>query len=1490
MKYTSLATIVWLAAELCTAASPPMVPYSAQWGVQLKGLPPDQVFSKLDLNRPGLEPVKAAVDQGDQRQALGELLRYYRGKYPPQAPQGKSSQRFPQADRICRHVFQWGPYEAVDYGAEVDWARDPVNDIEWVAAMYRFYWAGDLTRAYLATRDDKYARAFVELTTDWIAKHPLEHWTRVHPTLPHWKGFAWLDLQTGIRANAAANAFKAMVHSEAVTPEFLGVLLASLYDHQVKTECIPMGRVHNKAIFEQRGVLSVCHAFPEFGDTPRWAKLALDRASENLLAQTTEQGVQREWCGGYHLAVLNDGIDMMAKAADLGLDVPDQLRQRVQGMCDYLFAVATPDLAWPMFGDTSRSKPTPVNPLDAQLSAPLLSFSERWKDPKYAALVKGEASALPSQTSYAFESAGVYVMRSKWGPQGTYLALHCAPPPLSQHDQPDNGTFELYAYGRWLLTDSGYYTYGHDKAARAWHRRTQVHQTLTLDGKDSATDGRLRLWHLSPELDALVVENPSYAGLVHRRSVWFVDKQFYVFLDEAIGQAPGEVRVHWTPAPGPGRTSPDRTSFTTQFPDVNVLIQTAGPKQMQLEAADGWFAWDYGQRTPRTTLSVKHPDAAPAAFLTIVAPYRGTAPPEIEASLLDGFEVGGDEARVSVRAAGKQWQIGRSLNKRAAWCTPVAASAVAASQPGLVSGDTSKGAIRNGNGASSPSTRPAAELGAVGFDRLAVVGSSNREDEFPAVGADVAGNTWICWVGFDGKSDALLAARLDGRTASSPIVLSEAPGDHWRPAMGRDGQGRLWVTWAQSEQGKWDIYGRFLAAGSAPAAGGEWSEATRLTHGEGNDFAQKLAVDQRGTLWMAWQSVTDANYEILLAPITPEGPGKPLNISRHPASDWEPALAAGRDGRIWVAWDSYRAGSYDIMLAELKDNQLSEPIGIATSPAYEAHATLAVDHQDRLWIAWDNGGPCWGQDNQEGRKLHNERSVEIRCLAGGEMLEPAAPLSAALQGSLASFCELPDLNIDGDGRLWLTVRHLTDLTPEHEPGKHVQTRGVWNPYVLCYDGDRWSQAKPLPDSSGRNDMRVCTCVDSDGRVWVAWADDGRKPTHPDEPQHHSVHAAQLVPPGSSQSELATRAAGQARAIAAASEQPWSRPARYKLAAGGQQYLLLYGDTHRHTDLSRCGMNVDGSLMDTYRYAIDVAELDFLAISDHDQDLLKHRYQREKSLLYLYSWWRSEKYCDLFSIENRFVPLYAYEHGGSFAQRGGHKNVLYAERGESCHEEHSPEALFRALTGKDAVVIPHQLADGPSATDWSKWNSEFERVAEVFQARGSYEFKNARPPVAVKRDGHYLWDALSAGVRIGIIASSDHGMVHNAYAGVYSRQLSRAGVMEGLRSRRTFGSMDRMVIDFRLGDRLQGEEVEIHGPPALSVRIQAPKTLRTIQIVKNGAMIHTVHPDTLVGRLEFVDLELQPGQEAWYYVRCEQVDDQYGWSSPIWVKRSPESDR
>ncbi len=1058
-----------------------------------------------------------------------------------------------------------------------------------------------------------------------------------------------------------------------------------------------------------------------------------------------------------------------------------------------------------------------------------MQYGRLWNDSKYTARAGREVSGLPDRSSYAFETAGVYVMRSDWSPDGIYLALHCAPPALSGHDQPDNGTFELYAYGRWLLTDTGFYTYGHDRAARNWHRQTRVHQTLTLDGKDSAIDGKLRLWASTPPLDVLVVDNPSYEGLLHRRTVWFVEKRFFVFLDEAIGDAPGRLQVHWTPAVGNGHVRLDQRNYATRFPDANVLIHTALPGEAQPATEEGWFGWTYGQRLPRTMLNVTYPEAAPAAFLTVVAPYRGAAPPTVEAAIAGNHEVGADRVVVTVSAFGKEWRLGRDLGTGKAWCGPA------------------DGALHR---EAVPPPAPHVDV-----DRHAELGSPDHEDEFPALGTDSDGNMWACWIAFDGNADTVLAAKLDDGRPGESVTLSDGSTDHWRPQMGLDRQRRLWATWARCDAGRWSIWGRFLAEGT-------WSKPMRLSPERGNHFAQKLATDRDGRLWMTWQSSMDGHHEVYLASITPEGASAPMNVSRHPAGDWEPAIAAGGDGTLYVAWDSYRGGSFDVLLVTLKDGKLSAPMGIATTAAYEAHAALAVDREDRLWIAWDNGGIRWGRDNEDDRKLHSERSVELRCLAEGQLFQTAQPLSDALSGPLASFCELPELTVDEAGRLWLFVRHLTDWTPEHKPGeRRPQTRGIWNPYALCLQGDRWSRPRQLPDSNGRNDMRLSTWTTPDGKVWAAYAEDARKTTRTEEPINHDVRVVRLDAPSSGEPKPALNGAGTAVQVDWKPEVEWSPVRHPTLTTGGKPHQLLYGDLHRHTDISRCGMNVDGSLIDTYRYATDVARLDFLAITDHDQDILKHRYGRPASPLQHYSWWRSEKYADLFHIENTFIALYGYEHGGGFEERGGHKNVIYVERGQPCYEQDSPEKLFEVLAGRDAIAIPHQLADGSSATDWTQWKAEFERVAEIYQGRGSYEYFGAKPEVAVTRKGHYYQDALEMGVKIGVIASCDHIMVSKAYACVYAGEASRAGVMEALRNRRTFGAMDKMVVELRLGDHVQGEEVVLDAPPSFSVKVEAPRTLRKVQLVRNGKFVHTAEPGGTSCRFDYGDSESRPGPPA-----------------------------
>lgn len=654
-----------------TSAAEKMVHYRQRWHIKLESLDPNDVLSKLDLSGPGLEQAQAAAKAGKRTEALTALLETYRKKYPLPPTNAEAKKRsFPVADDIVRHIFQWGPYEKAEYGPEINWEWDPRGDIEWVAAVYRFHWVTPLAEAYRATRDKKYVRAFVELTTDWIGKHPLEKHTKTHPVYKSWRGFAWLDIQTGIRATRICEAFRVLVHGEAFTPEFLGVLLASLYDHQVKTEKIPMGIVHNKAIFEQRGFVNIAYTFREFRDAKRWMKIALERAEQNLLAQTTPDGVQREWSGGYHLGVLRDAVQIAERADSFGLEPSKAYRDRIRGMYDYIFWMATPDLGFPMFGDVSRPIDLPKDRSGWPLYRALLRGTKVTDDPKYAARAHLKRDALPQQTSHAFKHAGMYVMRSEWGPRQLYFALHCSPPAISGHDQPDNGTFELCAFGRWLMNDSGYYTYGHDPKGRAWHRQTRVHQTLTLDGKDTKVAGTLRFWQSSDDFDALVVENASYKGLVHRRSVWFPERRFIVLLDEALGSAKGKLALHFQFAPGAIDVDEAAKSVTTRFEDANVLLQCDRKQPIWIQAENGWFGYSYGKRKPRKAVTITHAEQAPAAFLTVLWPYEGTKAPKVSAELGEEFEAGIDAVNVRVTVNGKTWRLGRDLRTEQAFCRP----------------------------------------------------------------------------------------------------------------------------------------------------------------------------------------------------------------------------------------------------------------------------------------------------------------------------------------------------------------------------------------------------------------------------------------------------------------------------------------------------------------------------------------------------------------------------------------------------------------------------------------------------------------------------------------------------------------------------------------------------------------------------------------------------------------------------------------------------
>ncbi|MFL7810114.1 MAG: heparinase II/III family protein, partial [Anaerolineae bacterium] len=124
-------------------------------------------------------------------------------------------------------------------------------------------------------------------------------------------------------------------------------LLASLYDHQCRSERIPMGILHNKAVMELRGLMDIADTFPEFRDTQHWLRMGLDRFVDNFLGQSTSDGVQKEWSFGYHMHVLNDAMNIMRIAQRGGVAIPEVARQRAHDMYAFLFGFSTPELGMP---------------------------------------------------------------------------------------------------------------------------------------------------------------------------------------------------------------------------------------------------------------------------------------------------------------------------------------------------------------------------------------------------------------------------------------------------------------------------------------------------------------------------------------------------------------------------------------------------------------------------------------------------------------------------------------------------------------------------------------------------------------------------------------------------------------------------------------------------------------------------------------------------------------------------------------------------------------------------------------------------------------------------------------------------------------------------------------------------------------------------------------------------------------------------------------
>jgi len=612
-----------------------------------------EALSLLNLDYKGLEQVKSLHNAGKDKEAMEALLTYYRNRKDVKHPEidlskvriSKPDQKM--ADEALEHKFfsHKGYQPSYFYGKDIDWTYWPVRDNELRWQLHRHKWFSPLGRAYRVSGDEKYAKAWVDQYLDWIKKNPLtkdKDAKRATVSSGEVSGdnnvrFAWRPLEVSHRLQDQTGQFLYFVDSPNFTPDFLSQFLVNYNKHAQHI----IGHYSDKGnhlLFEAQRVLAAGAFFPEFKEAAEWRKSGIGILNREVDVQVYDDGGQFELDPHYHLAAINIFYKAI-QIADVGgfkSEFPKNYLDKVEDMIVFYYNICFPDYANPCFSDAKTTKKEEV-----------IKSYRNWakvfpqnEQIKYFA-TDGKKGKLPENLSKAFKTTGFYTFRNSWTDDATVMILKAGPQGF-WHCQPDNGTFGIWIKGRDFFPDSGSYVYaGEDKEVndqRNWFRQTMVHNTLTLDNKNlETTESKCLLWDQKPNVETLVVENPSYTGLTHRRSVYFVDNQFFVIVDEASGTAAGNVALHYQLGVGKPQIDKNNFAVTTTFADNNnIVLQCFGEKSMQMKDEEGWMSTDYRKKEERPAFAFgvdKKADQSTIRYITVIYPVKDKASaPKISAT------------------------------------------------------------------------------------------------------------------------------------------------------------------------------------------------------------------------------------------------------------------------------------------------------------------------------------------------------------------------------------------------------------------------------------------------------------------------------------------------------------------------------------------------------------------------------------------------------------------------------------------------------------------------------------------------------------------------------------------------------------------------------------------------------------------------------------------------------------------------------------------
>jgi hypothetical protein len=300
----------------------------------------------------------------------------------------------------------------------------------------------------------------------------------------------------------------------------------------------------------------------------------------------------------------------------------------------------------------------------------------------------------------------------------------------------------------------------------------------------------------------------------------------------------------------------------------------------------------------------------------------------------------------------------------------------------------------------------------------------------------------------------------------------------------------------------------------------------------------------------------------------------------------------------------------------------------------------------------------------------------------------------------------------------------------------------------------------------------------------------------------------------------------------------------------------------------------------------------------------------------------------FDEAERFTSFIGFQWAGE-PRSEGLRQILYIKDGKQILRKKdikgsSLKKIYKSLTPKEILSIPSFTMGKNTEFDFKEFNPDFERVVEIYNAWGSSECTkkegNTRPIDTAGKKGikespeGTIMEALKNGCRFGFVAGGldDRGVYSEFFEGdqvqyspgltaIIAKEQTKQALTDALFKRSCYATTgERMVLGYTIAHVPMGGEISTADKPGLIINrhisgfAAGTANLKSIEIIRNGEVIHTIKPKSAyhaefayddmedMSKVHIISQDSKLPPFIFYYIRVTQEDGHIAWGSPIWI--------